>query len=472
MLFLSCNRRYLSREYFDLFTQQVRSRRTGAARERTVAPTRRFRLDKAPALAYLYGTSAPFTTRPVRMSRSLVRSLAVLGPGIAVAATGIGAGDVVTAAVAGARFGTVVLWAAVVGAAVKFVLNEGIARWQLATGTTLLEGWGRHLHRAVLGGFMVYLVLWTVVVAGALISATGLAAHALVPQGSVAVWGVVHSLAALGLVAVGQYALFERLVKIFVGLMVGTVLLCAVLVEPAWGRLAQGLFVPHVPSGSGPFLLGVIGGVGGSVTLLSYSYWIRERDWTGPSARSLVRMDLGAAYVLTGLFGVATIVTAAGVDAEAVTGNTMALAIADRIGVVVGAAGKWTFLVGFWGAVFTSMLGVWQGVPYLFADFVRILRGTDAEPVRTTSTPYRGYLLFTATVPMVLLVADRPVWIIIAYSVAGALFMPFLAGTLLYMNNQAAWVERMRNGWIANALLVGALVLFGYLCYTELATRL
>jgi len=33
------------------------------------------------------------------------------GPGIAVAATGVGAGDLVAASVAGAKFGTVILWA-------------------------------------------------------------------------------------------------------------------------------------------------------------------------------------------------------------------------------------------------------------------------------------------------------------------------------------------------------------------------
>lgn len=406
------------------------------------------------------------------MKRSFWQTLGILGPGIAVAATGIGAGDVVAAAVSGARFGAVVLWAAIVGAAIKFVLNEGIARWQLATGTTLLEGWGRHLHRVVLIGFMIYLVLWTFVVAGALIAATGLAAHAIVPQLSVAEWGVIHSLVALGLVYVGQYALFERIVKVFVGLMFATVLLCAILVQPDWGRLVQGLFVPTVPAGSGPFLLGVMGGVGGSVTLLSYSYWIRERGWEGTGFHRSIHFDLGAAYLLTGVFGIAIIITAAGVDAEAITGNEMALAIAERVGAVVGTGGKWAFLIGFWGAVFTSMLGVWQGVPYLFADFIRVLQRSDDDVVRTTSPYYRGYLLFTALVPILLLVVDRPVWVIIVYSVAGALFMPFLAATLLYMNNRRAWVRRLKNGWVVNTLLVVALVLFGYLCYTELAARL
>jgi hypothetical protein len=34
-----------------------------------------------------------------------------------------------------------VLWAVPVGVVLKWALTEGIARWQMATGTTLLEGW-------------------------------------------------------------------------------------------------------------------------------------------------------------------------------------------------------------------------------------------------------------------------------------------------------------------------------------------
>jgi Mn2+/Fe2+ NRAMP family transporter len=211
------------------------------------------------------------------------------------------------------------------------------------------------------------------------------------------------------------------------------------------------------------------------VTLLSYSYWIRERGWTEPADYRAARLDLGAAYLLTGIFGVAVIITAAGVEVEAVTGNEMALAIATQVGSVVGPAGKWIFLVGFWGAVFTSMLGVWQGVPYIFADFMRVLRRTDREhsqaAVNTESPYYRGYLFFTALVPMSLLYAGRPVWVIIAYSVAGAFFMPFLAGTLLYLNNRREWVATFRNGWLMNGLLAAALLIFGYLCVNEIMTR-
>jgi len=79
----------------------------------------------------------------------MLHRLRNIGPGIVIAATGLGAGDLVAASVAGAKFGTALLWAAVVGALMKFAMNEGLARWQLATGTTLLEGWVHRLPRVI-----------------------------------------------------------------------------------------------------------------------------------------------------------------------------------------------------------------------------------------------------------------------------------------------------------------------------------
>jgi len=73
--------------------------------------------------------------------RSRASWVSVIGPGLLVAATGVGAGDLLTASIAGSRAGLAVLWAALAGGLLKWTLNEGIARWQLATGTSLLAGW-------------------------------------------------------------------------------------------------------------------------------------------------------------------------------------------------------------------------------------------------------------------------------------------------------------------------------------------
>jgi Mn2+/Fe2+ NRAMP family transporter len=398
-------------------------------------------------------------------------SLGNIGPGLVIAATGLGAGDLIAASVAGARFGTTILWAAVIGAIMKYAMNEGLTRWQLATGSTLLEGWVQRLPKIISLYFFVYLLVWSFIVAGALIAGTGLAAHALYPGLSVELWGILHSLLALALVIIGRYSLLERLMKFFMGLMLLVVIICAVLVAPGISGILTGLFIPSIPDGSVLFIFSVIGGVGGSVTLLCYGYWIRERDWTRREDLPRTRFDLGVAYVLTGLFGIAIIIVAAGVEPEVITGPEMALGIAGKLEEVVGPFGKWCFLIGFWSAVFSSMLGVWQGIPYLFADFVQQYTWQPDKPmaVNTASKAYRGYLFYLALPPMLLLLIGEPVWLIIIYAVAGAFFMPLLALLLLLMNNRRAWLGDLKNGWLTNLVLLSSVLVFGLLTYTELS---
>ena len=85
-----------------------------------------------------------------------------IGPGLLVAAAGIGAGDIVSSTMAASAHGLQLLWVVALAAFLKGVLNEGIVRWQLGTRTTAIEGWCLHLPSWVRWYFALYLVLWTV----------------------------------------------------------------------------------------------------------------------------------------------------------------------------------------------------------------------------------------------------------------------------------------------------------------------
>lgn len=143
-------------------------------------------------------------------------------------------------------------------------------------------------------------------------------------------------------------------------------------------------------------------------------------------------------------------------------------ATAVRLGPVSGDAARMVFLIGVWGAVFTSTLGVWNGVPYLFADFVNALRGRFDEVVDTAGAAYRGYLLYLALPPMALLFLGRPLWIIKVYTLTGGLFMPLLAASLLWLNSRRGPVGRLHNRTPATATLVLALVLFALIAFRQL----
>ena len=51
--------------------------------------------------------------------------------------------------------------------------------------------------------------------------------------------------------------------------------------------------------------------------------------------------------------------------------------------------------------------------------------------------------------------------------------MPFVAATLLYLNNRVAWTEPVpKNSWITNLLLIAILVLFAFVGAQEVMNRL
>ncbi|NJB86562.1 Mn2+/Fe2+ NRAMP family transporter [Lewinella marina] len=395
-----------------------------------------------------------------------------LSAGLLVAATGVGAGDLVISSLSGARYGLTLLWAIAVGAVLKFALNEGLARWELATNTTLLEGWVERLPRIVALTFGVYLCFWALLVAGTLISYNGVVANSIFPlpfseKTGATVWGAIQSVLGLALVRWGGYRGVEKVMKGVIALLFAVVIGCAVVVAPSYGAVVSNTFIPTVPGTTDGLLFSfaLVGAVGGTLTIMCYAYWLREKRQLGDVRIGEIRMDLGVAYVLTALFGMAVTVIAAGVRPEAVGGYALVTSIAGQLATVMGQVGYWSFLVGFWAAVLTSMVGVYSGVPYLFADLWGRYRkryaniDLPAQPLRQTPA-YRWFLLYLALPPILLTVFQRPAWIAIVYAVSGAAFMPFLALTLLYMNNQSRWLGSLRNGWITNTLLGICLLLF------------
>jgi Mn2+/Fe2+ NRAMP family transporter len=408
--------------------------------------------------------------------RGRARLSELIGPGLIVAATGIGAGDIVSATVGGARYGQVLLWCVVLGAFFKFVLNECVARIQLATGLTALESWATYLPWWVRGYFGVYLVLWTVAVSAALANACGLGIANLtggaVPQS----WGsVAHSLVGCAFVLAGGFSGFEKIMKVLIGAMFFSIVGCAAFVFGDFASLFRGLFVPTIPQGGGPYVLSLVGGIGGTVTLLSYNYWLREEKMVGPGYLGFVRKDLAIGYGFTSIFGVSILTIASQAFHASGIELTDARAVprmAEMLGTLAGPLGFYVYSLGFWAAVFAALFGVWQSVPYLYADFYAIWKKAAPEErealTRVTSAPYRVALAFITLAPIPFAFLGRPVIIIVVYTIVGSLFLPFLAATLLWLDRKVAWPSSVPgNGRLTTALLVLILALFTWIGVRE-----
>jgi Mn2+/Fe2+ NRAMP family transporter len=400
--------------------------------------------------------------------------LTALGPGLLVAATGVGAGDLATGAFSGSALGASVLWAVLVGALLKYVLSEGLARYQLASGETLLEG---ALTRAPFGLrwlFLLYLLPWSWFTGAALVGACGVTAHSSWPVFGDAttgklVWGALHSLVGLVLVWRGGYRVFERLMGLAIGVMFVTVVWTVAVLGFETDEVLRGLLIPSLGASREEltWTVALVGGVGGTLTLLCYGYWIREEGRDAPADLALCRIDLGVGFTVTAIFGVAMVLIGSRIDTDG-KGSTLIVKLADELGRELGPGARWAFLAGAWGAVFSSLLGVWQAVPYVFADFWRLRRarpGEEHAPVDTRSRAYRGYMLALALVPLFGLTtsfkeAQK------AYAVIGACFLPLLALSILWLGRRAIVGDALRNrapSVVALALTLAFFVLAGVL---------
>ncbi|MEU4028754.1 Nramp family divalent metal transporter [Streptomyces anulatus] len=416
-------------------------------------------------------------------SRPRQSSWKYIGPGIVVAATGVGAGDLVATLIAGSKFGYTLMWAAVIGCVVKISLAEAAGRWHLATGRTLFDGW-RSLGPWTTVYFAVYVVLWGFIYGATAMSSSALPIVALFPDGpGLKFWAIVTGLIGLAFVWFNRYAVFEKVMTVLIGIMFVVVVYVAARVVPDVGASFAGL-LPVLPDGSLLYTLGLIGGVGGTITMAAYGYWVNAKGWSNSSWMKVMRLDNRVAYITTGIFVVAMLI----VGAELLHASQVALTSGDRglidLGKVLedrfGAGTAKLFLVGFFATSFSSLIGVWHGVSLMFADFVERFRapaaggakteeheGADVAERRQRSLPFRAYLLWLTFPPMTLLWLDEPFGLVIAYGVLGAFFMPFLALTLLWLLNSSRTPGEWRNGWVSNGMLALSGLLFVVLCVQQ-----
>ncbi|CAQ01264.1 Nramp family divalent metal transporter [Clavibacter sepedonicus] len=415
------------------------------------------------------------TRGDVRGPQESAKRWRIVGPGLVVAATGIGAGDLVATLVAGSRFGYALLWAAVLGVIIKIFLVEGAGRYSLATGRTIFEGW-RTVGRWTTWYFGPYILIWGLVYGAAAMSSSALPLAALFPGVDLKVFAIACGLAGAVVVWFGRYSAFEKIIAVFVGLMFVTVVGAAVVTVPNVPALLTGL-VPTVPEGGLVVALSIAGGVGGTITLAAYGYWLREKGWVAPRWMKVMRIDNSVAYVMSGIFVLSMLVVGAellySADIALADGEGGLVQLADVLGERYGAFMTWFFLLGFFATSFSSILGVWNGVSLMFADFLGTVRGLDVEDPRRRlgGSYYRAFIVWLTIPPIGLLFLDQPIGLIIAYGVLGALFMPFLAITLLVLLNTDRTPRAWRNRPLSNTVMGLSALLFVVLGIQQLVTE-
>ncbi|WP_304235842.1 Nramp family divalent metal transporter [Jiulongibacter sediminis] len=390
-----------------------------------------------------------------------------IGPGLLVAAAGIGAGDMIISIQTGLEFRWIYPLVVILACVLKYTITEGIAKHQLASGKSLIERWNMIMPLWARLLFMAFFIIWSYMVGAALISTTGLAASTIFTGLSKEWWAVLSSLLAFALVFIGKYDLIEKLTTTLILLMFG------ILVPAAVYYLIADKITPVTENQYEPLtlIMSMLGGVGGSVTMLSYSYWASEKKWSEEEGIQKSRTDLRLSYFITGIFilSLMCITFKMQKTGELKSGTDLILGLASAFERLYGEGGEILLKVCFWGVAFSSLLAVWSGVPYLFEDFLNGLKtgSNTSEPSRTSKT-YRLFLAFLTLVPLATAIFQSAIKSVINYTLISSFFVLGISLSLLVMNNNKSWMGKWTNTTANKIILSLSLVVFGGLLIWQL----
>jgi manganese transport protein len=239
--------------------------------------------------------------------RKLSRALMQIGPGLILAGSIVGTGELIATTNLGAKVGFALLWLVILSCLVKVFVQTELGRHAISSGQTSLQTFAR------LPGPGLLLVWWVALMTlvtqfqlGAMVGMVGQAMHMAFP--SVGTWVAAHLPAPLGpylakeanlclpwallaalstaaLLAIGSYKLVERGTTLMVVVFTLSTVACVALLPAAghpvhWGHVADGLKfqIPDKAALLAAFAMFGITGVGAS-ELIAYPYWCIEKGY-------------------------------------------------------------------------------------------------------------------------------------------------------------------------------------------------
>jgi Mn2+/Fe2+ NRAMP family transporter len=380
------------------------------------------------------------------------RLFRLLGPGFVFILTVLGPGDFVANAVTGATQGYALLWALALAVFFRFIWLDTSARYVLATGETLMDGYAR------LGAWLLWLVLGSLIVIRLLANLYKLVllsntAALLLPfeySASRYLWSLLFAAAVFFLCDRGGYRALDSWFKALVAVMCCALLAAAILARPSPAAIFRGFFLPAIPGDRGAYgtlflLMALIGTEAGSLTNLTYSYFVHRKGWRDASFRNRQQIDLLISVGCLLLMSGAVQVAAAGTLLPARVIPTNADDLVPLFSNALGLAGRIIFTFGLCAAAISSYIGGTMGYSMIAADvWSRLRPGAQLEGPEA-QLRHRRFLAFWCFTPLCLLFfMDRPLWLSLAVSALMGALIPLLAGVLFHLTS-----DRQRLGSLA-----------------------
>jgi manganese transport protein len=431
--------------------------------------------------------------------RSLSGILQRIGPGMILAASIVGSGELIATTVLGAKVGYTALWVVILSCFIKAIIQAEMGRYTIASGETGLEALNQVPGPRLGVNWIVWawavMVLFTLLQVGAMFGGVAQVLNLIVPGVSVNVWVLLLLALTLMLLLSGGYERIERLSLIKVGLFTMLTLLAAIVLLRMpqyfqWSDLRKGFQLGL--SGEGlTAAIAVFGitGVGAS-ELFMYPYWCVEKGYArfaGKREATPVWLERARGWVhvmhvdiLASMF-IYTVATLAFylLGAGVLHGMGVVPAEKDMIPVLsriytetLGAWSLWLFYLGAIATLYGTIFAATAANSRVYSDMCRLMGLFAREDYARRVAWRRGFVVFLTIVPVCLyLWIESPVNMVLIGGVAQAIMLPIVAIGTLYLHHRRLPREIAPTRgttvflWVASLIII---CLMSYYAYTKL----
>ena len=392
------------------------------------------------------------------MLENFKRILSMLGPGIFAIGYTIGTGSVTSMAKAGSQYGLQLVWVLALSCFFSGLLMEAYGRMAVVTGETSLYAIKRHLPFGKTLALLIFVGVTTAqytclggiltLSSGAIFETLGMFFPSLPKESYGATLGIAVVLisAVYGLLMIGRYSFFEKVLAFFVMLMGVTFVISMFVVWPSSDILKQAV-IPSVPNEPGALLMiaAFVGTTMAAPTFVTRPLLLKEK---GLSVADLKQQSLDSLVSASLMFIISGAIMFVAAGALYAHGKGI-VKILDMVHTLEPVAGKFAvalFMAGTLSAGISSIIPILMVAPLLVSDY----RVGHMEP---RSKAFRLICLAAACFGLIVpaLGGRNPVAVTVMAQISNVFVLPLTVFVILVLVNRPALLGKHRAGLLLNA---------------------
>ncbi|NBC65492.1 MAG: hypothetical protein GVY07_07555 [Bacteroidetes bacterium] len=326
--------------------------------------------------------------------KKILIAISAVGPGLFLIGYNIGTGSITTMGMAGAQYGMTLLWALILSGLFTYILMVAFGHLTLVTGQTALHNFKNEIPGI---GKILAIYIMIALIMGELLALMGIMGivSELVQEGIRLVstgqnlfvdtfWIIlVISVLIFILLWKGQYKLFEKILTVFVILMVFCFVAVLFMVVPSFSAIAEGM-VPGIPDtqGANRLVAAMAGTTCSAAVFIIRSTVVAEKGWGIQHLKHEKKDALVSASVMVLL---SAVVMAVGAGTLHVMGLTMetTLEMIRLLEPIGGDFAAFLLIIGIAGAGLSTIFPIVLIAPWLVADYMGWERDIQSPMFRT-----------------------------------------------------------------------------------------